>query len=97
MDPVSVEEILPLIFVCDPATAPVTVTLIVHVPLAASEPPVSEMVRGAVVVNVPPEQADVDAEATVKPSGNVSEKAMPLNALVALGLLRVNVSVLALP
>jgi hypothetical protein len=72
--PVSVEEILLLTLLYMPATAPVTVTLNVQVPLAAIVPPVSEMVRGEVRDSVPPEQADAVEEETVKPEGSTSEK-----------------------
>lgn len=94
--PVSVEEMLLLVFVYCPAVAPVTVTLIVQEPLAAIVPPERAIVRGAVVVSVPL-QAEDDAEATVKPAGKTSEKETPVNEVAVLGLLSRNVNVLVLP
>ena len=94
--PVSVEEIVPLVLVNDPAVAPVTVTLIVHVPLAAIVPPEREMVRGDVRVKVPVVQAVDVPDVTVKPEGKTSEKETPVSDVVVLGLASVNVSVLVL-
>lgn len=95
--PVSVEETLLLTFVYDPAEAPVTVTLIVQVPLAAIVPLEREIVRGEVVVRVPPLQAEEVAELTVKPEGKTSEKETPVSDVPVLGLVSVNVSTLVLP
>lgn len=94
--PESVEETLLLTFVYDPAVAPVTVTLIVQVPLAAIVPPESEMVRGEVLVNVPVVQTVVEPDVTVSPEGSTSENETPAKAEV-LGFVSVNVSVLVLP
>ena len=77
--PESVEVMLLLTFVFAPATAPVTVTLIAQDPLAANDQLASEIVRGEVVVTVPP-QADELPEATVKPAGKTSVKDIPLRA-----------------
>ena len=94
--PVEVAETLLLTFEYAPAVAPVTVTLMVQVPLAAMVPPESEMVRGEVVVNVPVVQAVAEPEATVKPAGSTSENETPVKAEV-LGLVSVKVNVLVLP
>lgn len=95
--PVSVEEILLLVFVYDPAVAPVTVTLIVHVLLAVMVPPESEMVRGEVRVKVPVVQAVEVPEVTVNPEGKTSEKETPVKEVVVFGFAIVNVNVLVLP
>ena len=94
--PDSVEEILLLTFVYTPATAPVTLTLIAHVPLAANEPPESAIVRGIVVVRVPPQAAELPDD-TVRPAGKTSLKFTPLNAEAELGLATENVNVLVEP
>ena len=60
-------------------------------------PPEREMVLGEVVVNVPVVQAVVDAEVTVKPDGRTSENETPVNDVVVLGFVIVNVNVLVLP
>src|SRR5260221_4089095 len=97
LGPVSVEETLLLTFVYDPAVAPVTVILIVHVPLAAIVPPESEIVRGEVRVKVPAVQAVEVPDVTVKPDGSTSLNETPVKAVVVLGFVSVNVSVLVLP
>lgn len=74
-----------------------TVTLIVQVPVAAIVPPEREIVRGDVVVSVPPLQADEEEVATVRPEGRTSEKETPVNDVLVLGFVNVNVNVLALP
>lgn len=48
------EVTAPVVLFFTPAVAPVTVTLNVQLPLAASKPPLNAIVSGAVVVNVPP-------------------------------------------
>src|SRR5262245_22140389 len=97
LGPVSVEEMLLLMFVYEPAVAPVTVTFMVHVPLAASVPPEREIVRGEVSVSVPVVQAVDVPDVTVRPEGRTSEKETPVRAVVVFGLASVNVSVLVLP
>ena len=72
------------------------VTLIVHVPLAAMVPPVREIVRGDVSVNVPPQAAVVD-EVTVSPEGRMSVKETPVSEVSVLGFVSVKVSVAVLP
>ena len=95
--PVSVEEILLLVFVYEPAAAPVTVTLNTQVPpLAASVPPESEMVLGEVRVKVPVVQTVAVPDVTVNPAGKTSVKETPFKDVVALGFVSVNVSVLVL-
>ena len=63
-----------------------------QVALAASVPPLKEIVCGAVVDSVPPHCVE-DPVVTVSPLGNVSVNAMPLKAIVALGLVNENVRV----
>jgi hypothetical protein len=63
--------------------------------LAKSVPPEKEIVRGAVVVNVPP-QVEEEDDVTVNPSGKTSEKDKPLKDVVVLGFVTVNVKVLVL-
>ena len=69
----------------------------VQVPLIASVPPEREIVRGEVVVRVPPLQADEEEDETVKPVGKTSVNETPVRELPVLGLVSVNVSVLVLP
>jgi hypothetical protein len=64
--------------------------------LAASDPPLNEIVCGAVVDNVPPHCAEEVVE-TVSPLGSVSVKLIPLKATAVFGLVRVNVSVEVAP
>jgi hypothetical protein len=90
--PPSVEVIAPVVLFFTPAVVPVTVTLKVQLPLAATLPALSAIVLGFVVVNVPPHCALEDV-ATVRPAGNVSLKATPLSATVVLGLVTVKVKV----
>lgn len=54
--PVSVELIAPVVLFHTPVVDPVTVTVIVQLPLAARLPPENEIVLAEVVVNVPPPQ-----------------------------------------
>ncbi len=75
-----------------PEALVVTATVILHEALAASVPPLKEMVRGAVVESVPP-HCDDDPVETLKPLGNVSVKAIPLRDKALLGLVNVNVNV----
>ena len=70
----------------------VTVTLIVQEALTASVPPLNEIVRGAVVDNVPPHCED-EPVVTVRPLGRVSVKLTPVNATPVFGFVTVNVSV----
>lgn len=67
-----------------------TVTLIVQDALAASAPPPNEIVRGAVVVSVPPHCVE-EPVVTVRPLGSVSVKLTPVNARPVFGFVTVNV------
>src|SRR5512139_1951610 len=70
----------PVTLLYSPRVVPVTVTLKLQLAPAASDPPVSAMVRvAAVVIKVPPHCAE-DESATDKPAGNTSVNAMPVNA-----------------
>jgi hypothetical protein len=64
--------------------------------LAASVPPLNEIVCGAVVDNVPPHCEEESVE-TVSPLGSVSVKLIPLRSTAVLGLVRVNVNMDAAP
>ncbi len=70
----------------------VTATVILQEALAASVPPLNEIVCGAVVTNVPPHCED-EAMVTVSPLGSVSVKLMPLRATALFGLVNENVRV----
>lgn len=67
-------------------------TLTVQEALAASVPPLNEIVCGAVVDSVPPHCED-DPVVTVKPLGRVSVKLTPVKATPVFGFERVNVNV----
>ena len=105
LGPVSVEVMLPLMFVYCPATFPNTLTEIVQLAFAESVAPLKLIMEVlAVAVVVPPvrvptvqEVANPFGLATNNPVGRVSEKPTPVNAVVVLGLVRVNRSVLVLP
>jgi hypothetical protein len=87
-------DTFPLTLFFTPAVAPVTVTVIRQLPLAPIAPPVSVIVSGAVVVNVPPPHTLEVPLGTVNPEGNVSVNATPVNAVVVFGLVTVNVNTL---
>jgi len=70
----------------------VTVAVMLQEAPPAREPPLKEIVCGAVVANVPPHWVE-DVVATDSPLGNVSEKVIPLRAIVVFGLVRANVNV----
>lgn len=95
--PLSFELIAPVVLFHTPAEAPVTVTEKLQVPLAANDPPLNEIVLGAVVVSVPPPQVDVLDVATVIPAGKVSVKLMPVSPSELLGLVIVNVRLVVPP
>jgi hypothetical protein len=86
----------PLVLFFTPAVAPVTVTVIVQLPLFAIEPPLKLMVPGAVVVSVPPHADDVPV-GTVSPEDSVSVNVIPFSVVVVLGLVTVNVSTVVPP
>src|SRR5262249_44911179 len=94
--PLSVEVITPVWFTHAQAVAPVTVTLNMQVPLAASVPPLNEIILGEVAVTVPPQTLALPV-GTVNPAGNVSVKAMPVSGSAALGLLIVKLSEVICP
>ena len=71
--------------------------MIVQVPLAAIVPPEREIVLGEVLVSVPVVQAVEVPDVTVNPEGKTSVNETPVKAVVVLGLVSVNVSVLVLP
>ncbi|MCH8342078.1 MAG: hypothetical protein IIA51_11060 [Chloroflexi bacterium] len=71
----------------------VTVTGITQFAPPANDPPVKAIVLGDVVERDPPQVAVGPEVATVTPAGNVSEKAMPLSATAAFGLVTVKLSV----
>lgn len=79
-----------------PEAVVVTVTVIVQKVLTASVPPLNEIVRGAVVVNVPPHWVD-EPEVTVRPLGRVSVKLTPVNATPVFGFVTVKVNVEVAP
>jgi hypothetical protein len=87
---------VPVVLSFTPAVDPVTVTLMVHVPLGAIVPPLKLIELGAVVVSVPP-HGDELPFATVKPTGNVSVNATPFKVVVGFGFAIVNVSTLVPP
>ena len=68
------------------------VTVMLQEALATRVPPLKEIVCGAVVDNVPPHCVE-DPVVTVNPLGNVSVNAIPLKAIVALGLVSEKVRV----
>ena len=83
--PPLVDVTFPVVLVNEPAAAPVTVTLKLHVPAARTMPPENVMVDGAVSVTVPPPQSEALAFGTVKPLGRISVKPTPVSAIDALG------------
>ena len=95
--PPSVEVTAVVVLSIVPAAAPVTATLNVQLVFAASDPPVKEIVLGAVVVKEPPQIGVGALVVTVKPATSVSLKPIPLNAVLRFGLVIVNVSVEVLP
>src|SRR5712692_6350862 len=93
--PLSLEEIAPVVFALTPAVVPVTFTLNVHDPLAASVAPDKLTLPVAcVAVIVPPPQLPVRplGVATTRPEGRLSLKAMPVSEELAFGLLMVKLS-----
>lgn len=92
--PVCVEDTKPLILVWGPAVSAVMVIPDrVQFAPAASVPPLKSIWSGAVVDNKPPQVAVGAVVVTVKPSGSVSLKAIPLSTAKGLGLLMVKESV----
>jgi hypothetical protein len=96
--PPSVEVIAPVVLLCTPAVAPVTVTLNTQVPPpAATVAPLSVIVPGAVVVSVPPQVTVGPEVATVNPAGSVSVNPTPVSTVAAFGFVIVNVRVVVPP
>src|SRR5581483_3004834 len=89
-------ELTVTVLVLRPVVVPVTVTLKEQLPPPLIEPPLSDMVDGEVVVNVPP-HCEEDELAIVKPLGRVSVKLTPVSPVEVLGLLMEKVSVVVLP
>ena len=86
--PPSVEVTLPVVFVCCPAAMPVTLTENVQDVLAAIVPPLRLMTfvpATAVIVPAPHVPVRPFGVETTRPAGNVSLKATPVRATVALG------------
>src|SRR5260370_8462635 len=93
--PPFVEETLPVVLMKFPDAVPVMFTVTVQVLLAATVPPVNEMLpEPATAVAVPPQRlVSPLGVATTSPAGNVSVKATPVSATaLAGGLVMVNVS-----
>jgi hypothetical protein len=93
--PPLVEETAPLVLGYRPLLALVTFTCTRQVAPAATEPPLKLILFAlAVAVSVPPHVVEaVGTVAFCKPTGYVSEKAIPVRALFRFGLDIVNVSV----
>jgi len=91
--PPLVDVTAPVVLFFVPEVAPVTVTLNMHVPLAAIEAPLSVIVLGLVVVSDPPQVAVGPEVATVNPAGSMSVNPTPVNPTVEFGLVIVKVSV----
>ena len=87
----------PVVLVKVPTLLPVTLTATVQVALAATEPPVSEMVAPPTLAPAVPPQVSVSplGADTTRPLGRVSVNATPASAVPVFGLVRVKVSVLA--
>ena len=85
---VDVTAVVVLFFV--PEVVPVTVTLNVQLPFAASDPPEKVIVLGEVVDFEPPQVAVGALVATVTPAGKVSVNPMPERELDRFGLVTVN-------
>ena len=86
---------LPDVLFFTPAVVPVTFTEIVQLLPAGSEPPLRLMVPEPAVAKTVPSQSVVivGIEATTKPAGSESVKAIPESATVVFGLVTVKVSV----
>jgi len=95
--PPLVDVTAPVVLFFVPEVAPVTVTLNMHVPLAAIEAPLSVIVLGLVVVSDPPQVAVGPEVATVNPAGSVSVNPTPVKATVEFGLVIVKVKVVVPP
>src|SRR5258708_21843618 len=84
----SVDVTLPLVLVCDPAAVPVTFTMNVHVPLAASDAPDKLMTLVfCVAVRAPPPQEPLKPFGVeiMSPDRRVSLKPMPFSVVLKFG------------
>lgn len=89
------EVIGPVVLLLTPGVIPVTSTLIVQLPPAATVPPLNDMVDvPAVAVTLPPQpELAFGVPATLNPAGRLSVKPTPVSATVPFGLVSVKVSV----
>jgi hypothetical protein len=87
---------VPLVLFFTPAVAPVTVTVIVQLPLDARLPPLKLIWFGAVVVSVPLHCDEVPV-ATVNPEGSVSVNVTPVSDVVVFGFVTVKLNTLVPP
>jgi hypothetical protein len=87
---------VPLVLFFTPAVAPVTVTVIVQLPLDARLPPLKLIWFGDVVVSVPLHCDEVPVT-TVNPAGSVSVNVTPVKAVVVFGLATVKLNTLVPP
>jgi len=94
--PLSLELIGPVVLLCTPADTPVTVTLNEQEPLAASVPPLNEIMVGEAVASVPPQVLEL-AVGTDSPAGSVSVKVIPVSPSPVFGLVIVNVRLVVPP
>jgi hypothetical protein len=99
--PPLVEVTLPVVLSLAPLVVAVTLTLTVHVPLAAIVPPekLNDVLpaAGANVGEPQPVVVAFGVAATWRPAGKVSVKATPVRAVAAFGLVTVKVNVLTAP
>jgi len=92
--PPFVEETLPVVFTYVPVEGAVTLAVIVQLPFAAIDPPVSVITLPPEVPVIVPLHCGVGTfAASVMPPSNVSVKATPVNAIVVFGLVIVKVNV----
>jgi hypothetical protein len=92
--PPLVEVTAPVVLFLTPAVLPVTVTVMVQLELGGIDPPLTEIVPGAVVVSVPPPQVLEVLLGTVSPEGRLSVKPTPVRVVVVFELVIVNVRTL---
>src|SRR5262249_61612692 len=83
----SLELIAPVVLFFTPAVVPVTVTVIVQLAPAATDPPVNVNGLLPLIVRAPPHGVATPFRA-VSPAGNVSVMATPVCATVPFGLVR---------
>ena len=92
--PVSVELIAPVVLFLTPVVVPVTLTVMVQLPLAARVPPLSEILpEPATAVTVPPHVlVSPFGVATTNPAGRLSLNERPVSPRPLFGLLILNVN-----